>query len=110
MNLGIDPRNFYDPALEPEDVDSEQDIIRQHYRYQVAQIDRQDVLLAVIDALDADDSPLFELIDDELGEPTLPGETVRHNAMVWQRIGKALHTIVAQQIQAKAQVRMAHHD
>jgi hypothetical protein len=51
---------------------------------------REDVLAMLLASLSADDSPLFELIDDELADPSERGRTPRVHPMTAIRICRAL--------------------
>jgi len=71
-----------------------------------ATLNRQHILDVVLSGLDADDSPLFELIDDALQYPHEPGRP-KANLMDLARVGKAMLHLVAQAIDEAVSMRQA---
>jgi hypothetical protein len=71
------------------------DVERREYQRLASTIDRSRVLECVLSDLDCDDSPLYDLIDQTLAEPFLPGERVRENITILATLGQDILTLVA---------------
>ena len=69
-------------------------------------VDRARILDVVLSDLDAEDSPLFELIDSAIQEPHEPGRP-RENITVLARLGQQILTLVAKAVDDAANLRMA---
>lgn len=105
--------SFRDYSLSPADLipDDEYDdppaMHWQEYCRVAGTVDRQHILACVLSDLDADDSPLYELIDDSLDHPHTPGETPRQSITVLAKVGQAVLNLIARAVDAQVQLRMA---
>jgi hypothetical protein len=61
----------------------------------------------VLEELDAEDSPLYDLIDDALQHPYTPGERPRTNVTELIRLGQAILNIVARVTDDAVSMRQA---
>lgn len=77
------------------------------YLAEAAKVNRTDILQAVLSDLDAEDSPLYDLIDKAIEEPFVPGERPRENIMVLAKLGQAILTMVAKAVDDAVGLRMA---
>ena len=91
------------PADEPED---EQDTRWQDYCLEASKVDRQRILECVLSSLDADDSPLYTLIDSCLKDPQEPGRA-HESITVLAQIGQAILNKVAAAVDDQVGLRMA---
>jgi hypothetical protein len=71
---------------------------------EAAQVNRQHVLEWVLSDFDADDSPLFELIDDAMQYPHEPGRP-KANVSDLIRVGKAVLALVAKAVDDQMTLR-----
>jgi hypothetical protein len=94
--------SYYIPADELED---ERDPW-QDYCLEASKVDRQHILDAVLSSLDADDSPLYALIDSALATPHEPGRA-RESITVLAKVGQALLDRVAAAVDDQVSMRMA---
>jgi hypothetical protein len=93
---------YYIPADEPEEAhDAWQD-----YCYEASKVDRQRVLECVLSSLDADDSPLYALIDSCLKDPPEPGRA-RESLTMLATLGQAMLDRVAAAVDDQVNLRMA---
>jgi hypothetical protein len=91
--------------LLPEDDDNEHDGW-QDYCYEASKLDRQHILDAVLSSLDADDSPLYGIIDTCIKDPCEPGRA-RESLTVLAALGQAILDRVAASIDDAVGLRMA---
>jgi hypothetical protein len=91
-----------DDAFEDEDVD----VQWLEYCRCAAQVNRQHVLECVLSDLDAEDSPLYEFIDDAIANPHEPGRA-KANITDLARLGQSLLNLIAKAVDDQANLRMA---
>jgi hypothetical protein len=93
--------------LPPDDFDDEDpDAQWMEYCRCAAQMDRQHILECVLDDLDAEDSPIYDLIDSAIQEPHEPGRP-KESITVLAGIGKAILHLVAKHIDDAVSMHMA---
>jgi hypothetical protein len=92
--------------IPPDDEEADADVRWLHYCEVAAQVNRQHILEVVLSDLDADDSPLYDLIDDAIADPHEPGRP-KANVSDLARLGKALLTLVAKAVDDQVNLRMA---
>jgi hypothetical protein len=103
--------SFKDYSLSPVDLIQDDDEIDPdvswlEYCRIAATLDRQHILECVLSDLDAEDSPLFDLIDSAIQEPHEPGRP-RESITVLAGIGKALMELVANAVDDQVNLRLA---
>jgi hypothetical protein len=105
--------SFKDASLSPVDLidfdgdpEDETDVQWFEYCRIAATLNRQDILDCVLSDLDAEDSPLFELIDDAIATPHEPGRA-KANIVDLARVGKAILSLVAQAVDHAVERRLA---
>src|SRR5262245_19688880 len=82
---------YYMPGGDDDDADDDRWL---HYCAEASQVDRQHVLECVLSDLDAEDSPLFEFIDDAIANPHEPGRA-KANLTDLARLGQSLLNLIA---------------
>jgi hypothetical protein len=78
----------------------------QDYCYEASKLDRQHILDVVLSDLDADDSPLYEFIDDAIENPHEPGRA-KANITDLARLGQSLLNLIAKAVDDQVNLRMA---
>jgi hypothetical protein len=71
-----------------------------------ATVDRNRTLEVVLSDLDADDSPLYEFIDDAITNPHEPGRA-KVNITNLARLGQSLLNLIAKAVDDQVNLRMA---
>jgi hypothetical protein len=92
--------------LMPDALDEDLDVEWLEYCRIAATIDRQHVLECVLSDLDAEDSPLFEFIDDAVINPHEPGRP-KANLTDLARLGQSLLNLIAKAVDDQVNLRMA---
>jgi hypothetical protein len=69
-------------------------------------LDRKRILDVVLSDLDAEDSPLFEFIDDAIKNPHEPGRA-KANITDLARLGQSLLNLIAKAVDDNVNLRMA---
>jgi hypothetical protein len=90
----------------PDDDFADADVQWMDYCAEAAKLDRADVLQVVLSDLDADDSPLYELIDSAMATPHEPGRA-RESITVLAKVGQAILNMVAKAVDDQVSMRMA---
>jgi hypothetical protein len=93
------------PPDESEDEDAV-DVQWLEYCRIASTLDRTRILEVVLSALDCEDSPLYDLIDDAIANPHEPGRP-KANVSDLARLGKALLTMIAKAVDDQVNLRMA---
>lgn len=100
-------------SLSPTDLippdDSEDDTVDVHWQEYcriASTVDRQRILEVVLSDMDAEDSPLYDLIDDAIANPHEPGRP-KANVSDLARLGKALLAMIAKAVDDQVNLRMA---
>ena len=91
--------------LIPDD-DEDIDTRWQDYCLEASKLDRQHILDAVLSSLDADDSPLYALINSAIATPHEPGRP-RESITVLAQIGQAILDRVAAAVDDQVNLHMA---
>ena len=105
MPAGYSPDATYyttDDDLEDED-DNRQ---WQEYCRIASTLDRRRILDVVLSDLDADDSPLYEFIDDAIKNPHEPGRA-KANITDLARLGQSFLNLIAKAVDDQVSLRMA---
>jgi hypothetical protein len=102
------PRDYSLSATDllPDDDFEDADAQWLDYCAEAAQLDRTDILQAVLSDLDAENSPLYALIDSALDTPHEPGRA-RESLTVLARIGQDILNLVAKAVDDAVGLRMA---
>jgi hypothetical protein len=83
--------------LIPDDEELDPDVQWLHYCAVAATVDRQHVLECVLSDLDAEDSPLYDWIDDAIATPHEPGRA-KANVVELATLGQAVLNLIAKAI------------
>jgi hypothetical protein len=78
----------------------------QEYCRCAATVDRQHILECVLSDLDAEDSPLYEFIDDAIRNPHEPGRP-KANITDLARLGQTILNCIAKAVDDQVNLRMA---
>jgi hypothetical protein len=93
--------------IPPDDVDDDEQVYRwQEYCRIASTMDRARILDVVLSDLDAEDSPLFEFIDDAIAYPHEPGRP-KESITKLAQLGQALLNIIARAVDDQGNLRMA---
>jgi hypothetical protein len=92
--------------LIPDDDEPDEDVRWLEYCRCAATVDRQHVLECVLSDLDADDSPLYDVIDSALKTPHEPGRA-RESITILAQIGQVILDRVAAAVDDQVNIRMA---
>jgi hypothetical protein len=106
--------SFKDCSLSPHDLilpdedcdDPNEDLRWVHYCEVAVKVDRTHVLDCVLSDLDAEDSPLFEFIEDAIAHPHEPGRP-KANISDLARLGQSLLNLIAKAVDEQVTLRMA---
>ena len=94
---------YYTPD---DDFEGEDDNMQwQEYCRIASTIDRTRILEVVLIDLDADDSPLYEFIDDAIATPHEPGRP-KESITKLARLGQSLLTLIAKAVDDQVNLRM----
>lgn len=111
--MSTDTFSFKDYSLSlvdlipPDDIDNDdQDIAWREYCRVASTVDRARILEIVLSDLDADDSPLYEFIDDAIAHPHEPGRA-KESVTKLAQLGQSLLNLIAQAVDAQVNLRMA---
>jgi hypothetical protein len=85
--------------------DDEHDVAWIEYCRIAATVDRQHILECVLSDLDAEDSPLYEFIDDALANPHEPGRP-KANITDLARLGQSLLNLIAKAVDDATNLKM----
>jgi len=101
-DASLNPMNLIDVGGDPDDTDV------QWFEYCriAATVNRQYILDCVLSDLDAEDSPLYDFIDDAITNPHEPGRP-KANITDLARVGKAILSLVAQAVDHAVGLRLA---
>jgi hypothetical protein len=88
------------------DNDTDEDLRWLEYCRCAATVDRIHILDVVLSDLDADDSPLYEFIDDAIANPHEPGRA-KANITDLARLGQSLLNLIAKAVDDQVNLRMA---
>jgi len=92
--------------LPPDDFEDEDDNrLWQEYCQCAATVDRTHILDVVLSDLDAEDSPLYEFIDDAIANPHEPGRP-KANITDLARLGQSLLNRIAKAVDDQVNLRM----
>jgi hypothetical protein len=92
--------------LIPDDFEDDTDVAWQEYCRTASTLDRTHILDVVLSDLDADDSPLYEFIDDAIKNPHEPGRP-KANITDLARLGQSLLNLIAKAVDDNVNLRMA---
>jgi hypothetical protein len=94
--------------LPPDDFEDEDDndVRWLEYCREASHVDRTHILDVVLSDLDADDSPLYEFIDDAVANPHEPGRP-KANITDLARLGQSLLNLIAKAVDDNVNLRMA---
>jgi hypothetical protein len=96
-----------DDLLPPDDFEDEDDNMQwQEYCRAASTIDRTRILEIVLSDLDAEDSPLYEFIDDAIATPHEPGRP-KESITKLARLGQSLLNLIAKAVDDQVNLRMA---
>jgi len=96
-----------DNLLPPDDFEDEDDNIQwREYCRMASTIDRARILEVVLSDLDADDSPLYEFIDDAIANPHEPGRP-KESITKLAQLGQSLLSLIAKAVDDQVNLRMA---
>jgi hypothetical protein len=111
--MSTDTFSFKDYSLSPVDLippddidDNDQDIAWREYCRVASTVDRARILEIVLSDLDADDSPLYEFIDDAIAHPHEPGRA-KESVSKLAQLGQSLLNLIARAVDAQINLRMA---
>jgi hypothetical protein len=111
--MSTDTFSFNDYSLSPVDLippddidDDDQDIAWREYCRVASTVDRARILEIVLSDLDADDSPLYEFIDDAIAHPHEPGRA-KESVSKLAQLGQSLLNLIARAVDAQINLRMA---
>ena len=89
-----------------DDDDADEDYRWLEYCRCAATLDRSRILEVVLSDLDADNSPLYEFIDDAIANPHEPGRA-KANITSLARLGQSLLHLIAKAVDDQVNLRMA---
>jgi hypothetical protein len=92
--------------LIPDDFEDDDDVRWLEYCRQASHVDRARILDVVLSDLDADDSPLFEFIDDAIKDPHEP-ERPKDSITKLARLGQSILNLIAKSVDDQIALRMA---
>ena len=93
--------------IHPDDIEDEDtDVQWREYCRVATTLDRARILDVVLSDLDAEDSPLYEFIDDAIVNPHEPGRP-KANITDLARLGQALLNLIAKAVDDQVNIRMA---
>jgi hypothetical protein len=92
--------------LIPDDFEDGNDVCWLEYCRQASYADRAHILDVVLSDLDADDSPLYEFIDDAIKNPHEPGQP-KANITDLARLEQSLLNLIAKAVDDQVTLRMA---
>jgi hypothetical protein len=92
--------------LIPDDDDEDPDVQWLEYCRVAATIDRQHILECVLSDLDAEDSPLYDFIDDAISNPHEPGRA-KANLVELAKLGQAMLNLIVKSVDDQVNLRMA---
>ena len=93
--------------IDPEDIeDEDSDVQWREYCRVAATLDCARILDVVLSDLDAEDSPLYEFIDDAILNPHEPGRP-KANITDLARLGQSLLNLIAKAVDDQVNIRMA---
>jgi hypothetical protein len=92
--------------LPPDDFEDDDKIQWREYCRMASTLDRARILEVVLSDLDADDSPLYEFIDDAIANPHAPGRPKESITMLAQ-LGQSLLNLIAKAVDDQVNLRMA---
>jgi hypothetical protein len=92
--------------LIPDDFEDDNNVRWLEYCRQASHVDRAHILDVVLSDLDADDSPLYEFIDDAIANPHEPGRP-KANITDLARLGQSLLNLIAKAVDDNVNLRMA---
>jgi hypothetical protein len=91
--------------LLPDDDFEDDDLQWLEYCRCASQVNRQHILECVLSDLDADDSPLYEFIDDAMANPHEPGRP-KANITDLAKLGQQILNLVAKVVDEQVNLRM----
>jgi hypothetical protein len=91
---------------ESDECEPDEDLRWLDYCATAAKVDRQHILECVLSDLDAEDSPLYEFIDDAIDNPHEPGRP-KANITDLARLGQTLLNLIAKSVDDAVGLRMA---
>ena len=92
--------------LIPDDFEDDHNVAWLEYCRCAATLDRTHILDVVLSDLDADDSPLYEFIDDAITNPHEPGRP-KANITDLARLGQSILNRIAKAVDDQVNLRMA---
>jgi hypothetical protein len=92
--------------LPPDDFEDDDNIQWREYCRMASTLDRTHILEVVLSDLDAEDSPLYEFIDDAIANPHEPGRP-KANITDLARLGQSLLNLIAKAVDDNVNLRMA---
>jgi hypothetical protein len=92
--------------LIPDDFEDDNNVAWLEYCREASHVDRTHILDVVLSDLDADDSPLYEFIDDAIANPHEPGRP-KANITDLARLGQSLLNLIAKAVDDNVNLRMA---
>jgi hypothetical protein len=96
-----------DDLLPPDDFeDGDDNTQRREYCRIASTLDRRRILEVVLSDLDADDSPLYEFIDDAIATPHEPGRP-KESITKLAQLGQSLLNLIAKAVDDNVNLRMA---
>jgi hypothetical protein len=100
-SLRIPDATYYLPDDEPDE-----DTRWLDYCEVASTLERTDILQTVLSDLDAEDSPLYDFIDDAITNPHEPGRA-KANITDLARLGQTLLNLIAKAVDDQVNLRMA---
>jgi hypothetical protein len=98
-----------DPTSYPPDDDCEDEADQMHWQEYcriASTLDRTRILDVVLSDLDADNSPLYEFIDDAIKHPHEPGRP-KESITKLAQLGQSLLNLIAKAVEDQVNLRMA---
>jgi hypothetical protein len=92
--------------LIPDDFEDDNNVAWQEYCRTASTLDRAHILDVVLSDLDAEDSPLYEFIDDAIKNPHEPGRA-KANITDLARLGQSILTLIAKAVDDQVNMAMA---
>jgi hypothetical protein len=92
--------------LIPDDFEDDNNVAWLEYCRCAATVDRTHILDVVLSDLDAEDSPLYEFIDDAIKNPHEPGRP-KANITDLARLGQSILSLIAKAVDDNVNLRMA---
>jgi hypothetical protein len=91
--------------LPPDDFEDDDNIQWREYCRMASTLDRARILEVVLSDLDADDSPLYEFIDDAIANPHEPGRP-KESITTLAQLGQSLLNLIAKAVDDQVNLRM----